>query len=147
MRWGLPFGIVGLCASFAPVPAVARPPLADPVTLNIGINCQWQQQCIKSQTKAMKRSLKYVKQAQPPLWRVQMCNRNAGRQRLRVDWVGFDNCIRNTVLRPLPAKLVKSSPRLAKTPARAAKPPRKAIPRKASGLSQNAPPSGPGERG
>ena len=150
MRWGLPFGIVGLCAAFAPAPAAARPPLADPVTLNIGINCQWQQHCIKSQTKAMKRSLKYVRKTQPPLWRLQMCNRNAGRQRLRVDWVGFDNCIRNTVLRPIPAKLVKSSPRLGKTPARATKPARKAIPRKVPRLTQKAPPpppSAPGERG
>jgi hypothetical protein len=150
MRWGLPFGIVGLCSALASAPAVARPPLGDPVTLNIGINCQWQQQCIKSQTKAMKRSLKYVKQTQPPLWRLQMCNRNAGRQRLRVDWVGFDNCIRNTVLRPLSAKLMKSTPRLAKVPARSAKPPRRAISRKAPRLTESAPPAppaAPGERG
>ena len=126
------------------------PPLSDPVTLNIGINCQWQQQCIKSQTKAMKHSLKYVRQTQPPLWRVQMCNRNAGRQRLRVDWVGFNNCIRNTVLRPIPARAVKVPMRAFKAPARAQKAPRKTIPRRSPRLTESAPPSppaGPGERG
>jgi hypothetical protein len=89
------------------VRAEARPPLGDPVALNIGINCRWQQSCMKTQGKAMERGLKYVKKTQPALWRVQMCNRNAGRQRLHVDWVGFDNCIRNTVLRPIPARAVK----------------------------------------
>ena len=88
----------------------------------------------------MKRSLKYVKKTQPPLWRVQMCNRNAGRQRLRVDWVGFDNCIRNPVLRPIPARVVKPLP---------ARPARKKVRR----LTENARVAptvdarGPGERG
>ena len=102
MRWAFVLGIVGLCA-LAPN-AAARAPLGDPVALNIGINCQWQQSCMKTQGKAMKRALKYVQQTQPPLWRVQLCNHNAGRQRMRVDWVGFDNCIRNPVLRPLPVR-------------------------------------------
>lgn len=136
MRWAFLVGIVGLCAVAAP--ADARPPLADPVALNIGISCQWQQSCIKTQSKAMKRALKYVKKTQPPLWRVQLCNRNAGRARLRVDWVGFDNCIRNSVLRPLPARAVKPPPRGTR--------------KKVRRLTESAPPApasaaGPGERG
>lgn len=137
MRWALPVGIVGLCALASPV--AARPPLGDPVALNIGINCQWQQNCMKTQGKAMKRALKYVRQAEPPLWRVQMCNRNAGRQRMRVDWVGFDNCIRNSTLRPIPASAVKlPAPRSER--------------KKVKRLTENAPAPpatarGPGERG
>jgi len=78
-------------------------PLYDPVALNIGLSCQWQHRCISTQTKAMKRALKFVKKEQPPSWRVEMCNRNASRKRSRVDWVGFNNCIRNASLRPAPA--------------------------------------------
>lgn len=144
MKAGLLLGILALSAFGGR--AHARPPLSDPIKLNIGINCQWQQRCIKTQTKAMKRALKYVKQTPLPLWRVQMCNRNAGRQSLRVDWIGFDNCIRNTVLRPIPARVVKPSPRAA----RATKAPKKTIPRKPPRLTESTPPSppaGPGERG
>ena len=120
--------------------ADARPPLNDPVTLNIGINCQWQQRCMQAQTRAMKRALKYLKQADPSPWQLQLCNHNAARQRLRIDWVGFDNCLRNTVLRPIPAK----------TPARASKAPARATRNKR--LTETAPspsarPSAPGERG
>ena len=55
---------------------------------------------MRSQQKAMKRALGYVKKADPPTWRIHLCNRNASRKRGRVDWVGFDNCIRNAVLVP-----------------------------------------------
>ena len=55
------------------------------------------------QDDAMKRSLKYVRAKHPPAWRVQLCNRNAGRKGQRVDWIGFEHCIRNEALRPLPA--------------------------------------------
>ncbi len=82
-------------------------PLYDPVSLNIGLSCQWQQQCIEDQTKAMKRALKYVKNKRPPSWRIQTCNRNASRKRFRVDWVGFNNCIRNASVRPLPQRPAK----------------------------------------
>lgn len=84
------------------VQAGAKAPIYDPVALNIGLSCQWQQRCISKQTKAMKRSLGYVRKAKPPAWRIQLCNRNASRARGRVDWVGFGNCIRNTALRPPP---------------------------------------------
>ena len=92
----------------------ARPPLNDPVTLNIGFVCQWQQRCMAQQKKAMKRSLKMVRKEQPPVWRIEMCNRNATRSRSRVDWIGFENCIRNLTLRPLPARsiiIVKKRPK------------------------------------
>jgi hypothetical protein len=80
----------------------ARAPLGDPLILNIGLNCQWQQRCMSGQHRAMKRALKYVRKEQPASWRIEMCNRNAARSRYRVDWVGFDNCVRNGALRPAP---------------------------------------------
>ena len=86
-------------------------PLYDPVSLNIGLSCEWQSQCITDQTKAMKRSLSYVRNRQPPPWRIQACNKNASRKHFRVDWVGFDNCIRNAAVRPLPARTIKRRPR------------------------------------
>jgi hypothetical protein len=73
--------------------------LHDPVALNIGVNCQWQTRCMAQQRSAMKRALKYVAKARPPQWRIQLCNRNASRGGNRVDWVGYDHCIRNSALR------------------------------------------------
>ena len=96
MRAALLVVVIG-CAGSAAF-AATRAPLHDPVSLNIGLACQWQQKCIRSQTKAMKRALGYVKKAGPPTWRIHLCNRNASRKRGRVDWVGFDNCIRNAAL-------------------------------------------------
>ena len=87
-------------------------PLHDPVSLNIGLNCQWQHRCIAEQKRAMKRALSYVKKAKPAAWRIQLCNRNASRKRNRVDWVGFDNCIRNAALRPPPQRTLKRRPRV-----------------------------------
>lgn len=84
--------------------ARAAAPLYEPVTLNIGLACQWQEACIDKQNKAMKRALKYVRKYDPPTWRIHLCNRNASRKRQRVDWIGFDHCIRNTDLRPPPPK-------------------------------------------
>lgn len=90
------------------MPARGAAPITDASALNIGLNCQWQQRCIREHQGAKKRALKYVQKYKPPAWRVQLCNRNAGRGRLRVDWVGFDHCIRNQALRPPPPP---SSPR------------------------------------
>jgi hypothetical protein len=98
MKWflvapvGIPFVVL---ANGAP----ARPLLHDPVELNIGVNCQWQAHCMTAQRAAMKRSLAYVASAHPPQWRVQLCNRNAARGGYRVDWVGYDHCIRNKTLK------------------------------------------------
>ena len=98
------------------VPADARPPLYDPQTLNIGLNCQWQRQCMAMQQRAMNRALKFVRREQPPSWRIQLCNKNASRNRMRVDWVGFQNCIRNAALRPLqPARSRKSIRRISQS--------------------------------
>jgi hypothetical protein len=93
-------GRLGLAALlFALAAPVAAAPLHDPVALNIGLNCQWQPRCIAQQYHAMKRALSYVSKKRPAAWRVHQCNRNAARKRNRVDWIGFDNCIRNTMLR------------------------------------------------
>ena len=78
----------------------------DPVALNIGVNCQWQTRCMSQQRKAMKRALSFVAKARPPQWRIQLCNRNARRGGNRVDWIGFENCIRNAALKQ-PASLRK----------------------------------------
>lgn len=78
------------------------PPLRDAVALNIGINCQWQQHCMSDQHHAMKRALKFVRKYQPPTWRIQQCNRNASRSPQRVDWAGYDHCIRNASLQYVP---------------------------------------------
>jgi hypothetical protein len=75
-------------------------PLYDPVGLNIGLLCQWQWQCMQTQNKAMARALKFVRKMRPPTWRIETCNKNASRNRQRVDWVGYDHCIRNPVLMP-----------------------------------------------
>jgi hypothetical protein len=78
--------------------AHAAAPLYDPVMLNIGINCQWQQACQRRQLKAMKQAHAYIARNDPPLWRIHLCNRNARRGAARIDWIGFNNCIRNTKL-------------------------------------------------
>lgn len=100
MRRVLAFAAMVLGSASA-APAVA--PLYEPVALNIGLACQWQQACINKQNKAMKRALKYVRKEEPPTWRIHLCNRNASRKGQRVDWIGFDHCIRNTELQPPPA--------------------------------------------
>jgi len=73
----------------------ARAPLFDSVRLNIGLNCRWERRCIAAQTSAMDSALNYVRASHPPQKRIHICNRNASRGRYRVDWIGFDNCIRN----------------------------------------------------
>jgi len=52
------------------------------------------------QRTAMRLAMNYLATAHPPGWRLQVCNTNASRGVLRVDWVGFNNCIRNPALRP-----------------------------------------------
>lgn len=79
------------------------PPVKDPVFLNIGFVCQWQERCIARQQRAMRRALSYVRRREPPSWKVELCNRNASRRPGRVDWIGFDNCVRNANLRRPPA--------------------------------------------
>lgn len=87
--------------------ARASVPLNNPGLLNIGLSCRWEQRCMTTQRKAMQKALDYVRKARPPAWRVQLCNRNASRGYQRVDWIGFDHCIRNTALRPAPVRPVR----------------------------------------
>jgi hypothetical protein len=94
-------GIAGAAA------ASAEPPLLhNPAVLNIGFICRWEDRCMDRQNHAMKKSLAYVAKHHPPQWRVELCNRNASRVRTRgdwkrgrVDWIGFNKCVRNASLR------------------------------------------------
>jgi len=108
LRAGLPasdvmgarFALAALALLAAASDAQATAPLYDPVTLNIGINCQWQQTCQRKHLKAMQSAHKYIAAKHPPLWKIHQCNRNARRSSSRIDWVGFNDCIRNTHLSP-----------------------------------------------
>jgi hypothetical protein len=93
--------ILGSAGTYAAEAQVrAKPPLRNAALLNIGFVCRWQSPCIRTQEKAMGRSLRHMRTYPPAAWKVQMCNRNAGRNGTRKDWVGFENCLRNTELRP-----------------------------------------------
>lgn len=100
MKYALGFAALALAGVLAAAAASAKPPLRDPVLLNIGFVCQWQHQCMQRQQRALARALSYVRKHRPPAWKVQLCNRNASRRRGRVDWIGYNNCIRNRSLRP-----------------------------------------------
>jgi hypothetical protein len=92
--------LLALIGSEPQAPAMA--PLYDPVVLNIGINCQWQKSCEQRQRSAMTHAAQFIAETHPPLWRIHLCNRNARRGPARVDWVGFNGCIRNSNLAPPP---------------------------------------------
>lgn len=78
---------------------VLRGQLADPVSLNIGLTCQWDEDCMADHKTAMHKALKFVAKYRPPQWRIEQCNRNASRGKARVDWIGFNQCVRNEGLR------------------------------------------------
>jgi len=84
--------------------ARATAPIYDPMTLNIGINCQWQQSCQRKQTRAMNDARKFIAAYDVPLWRIHLCNKNARRGTARLDWIGFNACIRNPQLAPPPVR-------------------------------------------
>jgi hypothetical protein len=106
MKWILVVAAMALLSTSAI--ARQRPLLNDPVALNIGVNCAWQQQCMARQRRAMNSALDYVARRHLPHWRVQQCNRNASRGGVSMDWIGFDHCIRNAKLRaPATRKLKK----------------------------------------
>jgi hypothetical protein len=96
----LPLVGIAVALAFAGSGADAKlPPLRDPVFLNIGFVCQWQESCIEKQQRAMKRSLGFVKKNKPPAWKVQFCNRRASFRRTgRIDWISYYNCISNRSL-------------------------------------------------
>jgi len=77
------------------------PPLRDPVFLNIGFVCQWEQNCIDKQQRAMKKALAYTKKYDPPSWKIHLCNRRAVQRKSgRTDWISYNNCIRNPAVQP-----------------------------------------------
>jgi len=93
--------LFGLFLASAGAQAQTRPPppVRDPALLNIGFVCRWQNACIAKQRRAMTAALTFVRNARPPAWKVQICNRNSGRNGTRKDWIGFNNCIRNPKVR------------------------------------------------
>ena len=97
MRWILAIALLALASAASA--GGRRPLLYDPVSLNIGVNCQWQAGCMAQQRAAMVRSLTYVSDHKPPKSHIQLCNRNASRGGVRTDWVGYDHCIRNRSLK------------------------------------------------
>jgi hypothetical protein len=98
---------LALCCGAGAAVAAKLPPLRNPALLNIGFVCRWDSGCMKRQEQAMSRALKYVRTHKPPSWKIQLCNRNAGRNGTRVDWSGYYNCIRNPALRPPPSRLAR----------------------------------------
>jgi hypothetical protein len=97
---GRKVAIAALALLASPVQAYTLAPLYDPVVLNVGINCQWQRTCERRQMKAMSDARGFIARTHPPLWRIHLCNRNAARSATRIDWVGFNSCIRNPALHP-----------------------------------------------
>jgi hypothetical protein len=85
----------------AGIASAKTPPLRDPVFLNIGFVCQWQESCIEKQKRAMKKALAYTKKYEPPSWKIHLCNRRAVQRRSgRVDWISYNNCIRSPAVSP-----------------------------------------------
>jgi hypothetical protein len=80
--------------------ARATAPIYDPVSLNIGISCQWKQECQRRHMKALRSANKFIAAKHPPLWKIHLCNKNARRSPYRIDWIGFNVCIRNPNLSP-----------------------------------------------
>jgi hypothetical protein len=101
---GARLALAGLVLLAAASEARATAPIYDPVALNIGINCQWQQACQRRHTKALKSAQRFIAAKHPPLWKIHLCNRNARRSTSNIDWVGFNDCIRNPHLTRPPAR-------------------------------------------
>ncbi|HEX6785016.1 MAG TPA: hypothetical protein VF098_10245 [Sphingomicrobium sp.] len=97
MKWILAIALLAL--GTAASATGRRAVLHDPVTLNIGVNCQWQPTCMAKQRAAMNSALTYVARHKPPRSQIQLCNRNASRGGVRMDWIGYDHCIRNRALK------------------------------------------------
>ena len=117
MTWMLPLAAVLLLGEAAP--SASRAPLQDRVALNIGINCRWEQQCIRSQQFGMRGAAQYIERYDPPLWRIHQCKRNAWRKGNRLDWTGFNNCVRNAAFRyQPPARRPSTGARRHKRPGR-----------------------------
>ena len=96
---GRKVAVAALMLIALPVQGHTLAPLYDPIALNVGISCHWERTCQRRQLDAMARARFYVATAKPPVWRIHLCNKNARRGTARVDWIGFENCIRNLQLR------------------------------------------------
>ena len=95
------FAAAGIIIGTAGTARAKTPPLRDPVFLNIGFVCQWQEECIDKQKRAMKKALAYTKKYDPPSWKIHLCNRRAVQRRSgRVDWISYNNCIRSPAVQP-----------------------------------------------
>jgi hypothetical protein len=97
VSWTLP--TLTLCALLISGAAAAQSTRAHPVIHNIGSLCRWQKSCMAQQQLAMQRALNFVAVSRPASWRVHLCNRNASRAHNKMDWAGFDACIRNKKLK------------------------------------------------
>jgi hypothetical protein len=84
-------------------------PLDSPARLNIGLMCQWNSGCMRRQERAMERGLRYVRKSRPSDSNLRLCDRNSARGGGRVDWIGFNNCIRNSAIRPARQRAAKSA--------------------------------------
>ena len=86
-----------ILAMMATVDAAAqrRPPPVHPVVRNINSLCKSQDSCVQRQWRGMQAAFAYMRAKRLPVWKIEQCNRNAAKQRSRIDWVGFNNCIRN----------------------------------------------------
>ena len=98
MKASLPF-IMGVGLFIGSNGAEARMQ-SHPVMGNIASICCWQRACIARQEIAMRQALAFVGQRQTSVRKVELCNRNAARRNRGVDWVGFNNCIRNPKVKP-----------------------------------------------
>ena len=78
--------------------AVAAPGVAaiHPVVRNINLLCKSQSSCTQRQWRAMQSAFAFMREKRIPVWKIEQCNRNAAKQRSRIDWIGFNNCIRNS---------------------------------------------------
>ena len=106
MSWMLPFASLLLLGAVS----ASRAPVRDRLALNIGINCRWEPQCIRTQQFGRRDAVQYIRRYNPPRWRIAQCRRNARRYGNRLDWTGFNNCVRNAAIRYRPRALRRSGP-------------------------------------
>ena len=77
-----------------------RVPAIHPVVRNINLLCKSQSACVQRQWRAMQNAFAFMRAKRLPVWKIEQCNLNAAKQRTRIDWIGFNNCIRNPKVRP-----------------------------------------------
>ena len=92
LRWAVILTIGWAAAGAAVVPP---PGAIHPVVRTINLLCKSQSSCTQRQWRAMQSAFSFMREKRPPVWKIEQCNRNAAKQRSRIDWIGFNNCIRN----------------------------------------------------